>query len=204
MNAFPQIELNDKGQFLFNFMEGNIVAEYPDQMIPFQVTLDPTIACTLKEEFNGKIFVLPLRQKDSDSKITKMVFSSSDVRDIFQFFVREHEYQCLLYLKNITTIEFEISDADCPPYSIYIELFPEVGTTNHRSQAPLLFSKVQESLGQNTLTAGMIGNYYYCDSAVYKIKVTVGAQVKDETWVVHYVSGRTSNSECRYIQNDTM
>ncbi|CAG8587953.1 10305_t:CDS:2, partial [Gigaspora rosea] len=88
----------------YNFIDDNIVADYPDQLAPY--TIPFSISCDQK--LNGTIFRYPLRtiQDANDSEISKNEYNPTKILQMFDRFYENESINCLLFLKSVECIKF--------------------------------------------------------------------------------------------------
>ncbi|CAG8604907.1 35882_t:CDS:10, partial [Gigaspora margarita] len=92
------------GGIQYNFIDDNIVADYPDQLAPFTIPFG--IPCVQK--LNGTIFRYPLRtiQDANDSEILKKEYNPTKILQMFDRFYENESINCLLFLKSVECIKF--------------------------------------------------------------------------------------------------
>jgi sacsin len=83
-------------------------AEYSDQLDAFGFFLTPDAR---HHDFPGSVIRLPLRKPGAQSSISSKTVDASEIRQLFEDFIREEIGISLLFLKNITSIEVHEVDA---------------------------------------------------------------------------------------------
>ncbi|KAF7361321.1 BTB domain-containing protein [Mycena sanguinolenta] len=83
-------------------------AEYSNQLDAFEFFLSPNIR---HRDFPGSVIRLPLRKPGTQSSISSKAVDATEIRQLFDDFVREEIGISLLFLKNITSIEVHEVDA---------------------------------------------------------------------------------------------
>lgn len=82
--------------------------EYSDQLDAFGFFLAPNAR---HNDFPGSVIRLPLRKPGAQSSISSKAVDATEIRQLFDDFVREEIGISLLFLKNITSIEVHEVDA---------------------------------------------------------------------------------------------
>ncbi|KAJ7673472.1 hypothetical protein B0H17DRAFT_1083119 [Mycena rosella] len=82
--------------------------EYSDQLDAFNFFLPPS---ERHQNFPGSIIRLPLRKPGAQSSISSKAVDATEIRQLFEDFVREEIGISLLFLKNITSVEVHEVDA---------------------------------------------------------------------------------------------
>ncbi|GES91935.1 sacsin isoform X1 [Rhizophagus clarus] len=103
------------GGVQFDFVEDNLAMEYPDQFAPFRISCN--------KPYEGTIFRYPLRtDEDSiDSDISKKIYKSEEILDIFRKFFENESINCLLFLKYVECISFyELKEGSTEPELLYM------------------------------------------------------------------------------------
>ncbi|CAB4392542.1 unnamed protein product [Rhizophagus irregularis] len=102
------------GGVKFNFVEENLIQEYPDQFAPFAPF---EISCN--ERFGGTIFRYPLRDS-TFSNISKKIYETNEILKMFRKFYENESINCLLFLKHIECISFyELKEGASKPELLY-------------------------------------------------------------------------------------
>ncbi|CAG8617403.1 10376_t:CDS:2, partial [Funneliformis caledonium] len=129
----------------FNFVENNLVQEYPDQFAPFRIQCN--------EPFNDTLFRYPLRT-NNDSKISDEIYEPSKILEMFHRFYENNSINSLLFLKFIESITFyELKKGATEPellYAIQLENADEI-----REQRCLITKEIVPMM--NSLQLGELG-----------------------------------------------
>ncbi|CAG8586914.1 661_t:CDS:2 [Funneliformis mosseae] len=146
-NQFDKI--GDGGE-KFNFVENNLVQEYPDQFAPFRIQCNEPFNGT---PFNGTLFRYPFRT-NNDSKISDEIYEPSKILKMFYRFYENNSINSLLFLKFIESITFyELKKGVTEPellYAIQLENADEI-----REQRCLITKEIVPKM--NSLQLGELG-----------------------------------------------
>ncbi|KAJ7475161.1 hypothetical protein B0H11DRAFT_2034382 [Mycena galericulata] len=82
--------------------------EYGDQLDAFEFFFPPNAR---NQDFPGSVIRLPLRMPGAQSSISSKAVDATEIRQLFEDFVREEIGISLLFLKNITSVEVHEVDA---------------------------------------------------------------------------------------------
>ncbi|CAB5149034.1 unnamed protein product [Rhizophagus irregularis] len=139
------------GGVKFNFVEENLIQEYPDQFAPFAPF---EISCN--ERFGGTIFRYPLRDS-TFSNISKKIYETNEILKMFRKFYENESINCLLFLKHIECISFyELKEGASKPELLYkIQLDNAIQVRKNRSSiaeniVPLMDELRLDKLNDNT------------------------------------------------------
>ncbi|KAJ7629420.1 hypothetical protein DFH06DRAFT_1338309 [Mycena polygramma] len=102
----PHHHFTESGGTKFDFVPKAV--EYSDQLDAFDFFLDPNAR---QQDFPGSVIRLPLRKPGAQSSISSKAVDVSEIRQLFEDFVREEIGISLLFLKNITSVEVHEQDA---------------------------------------------------------------------------------------------
>ncbi|KAJ7262754.1 hypothetical protein B0H12DRAFT_1104316 [Mycena haematopus] len=102
----PHHHFTESGGIKLDFIPK--AAEYSDQLDAFGFFLTPNVR---HQDFPGSVIRLPLRKPGAQSSISSKAVHATEIRQLFEDFVREEIGISLLFLKNITSIEVHEVDA---------------------------------------------------------------------------------------------
>ncbi|WOK94827.1 sacsin [Canna indica] len=96
----PNISAANPGKRL-DYVSTSAISLYKDQFLPFCA-----FGCDMKKPFSGTIFRFPLRNADQAavSRLSRQTYLEDDISFMFSQLYKESVF-CLLFLKNIVTIE---------------------------------------------------------------------------------------------------
>ncbi|GBB90419.1 hypothetical protein RclHR1_17380001 [Rhizophagus clarus] len=99
------------GGYEFDLVEKRLAEFYPDQFAPFRIPCD--------KKFEGTIFRYPLRNS-SESEISKKIYKTDEILEMFRRFYENESINCLLFLKYIECISFyELEKGATKPKLLY-------------------------------------------------------------------------------------
>ncbi|CAG8483723.1 30652_t:CDS:10 [Gigaspora margarita] len=144
------------GGIKYDFIDENIVTDYPDQLTPFINSFG--IPCDKK--LNGTIFRYPLRtvQDAIDSEISKNEYDPTKILNMFDKFYENESINCLLFLKSVESIKFlELKENDFVPKLLYsIEIVNAKQIRKKRGLVDRSIGFLMKDLGEKKLSGNTI------------------------------------------------
>ncbi|CAG8738458.1 25509_t:CDS:2, partial [Dentiscutata erythropus] len=188
--------------FKADFVEYDLVKNYPDQFKPFSVALNNT----LDGFYNGTIFRYSLRTETdaAESEISNKICQIKKMEELFKTFYHVDNITCLMFLKYIEKITFyEIKKGHTIP-----ELLYKIDITNAKeisNKRKLLANNIM-SMITSPLTSGTFETIYkmkFCQSSAQGNNISEWliinyiADVNDE----NYIKFKTYIRDCKFVPN---
>jgi hypothetical protein len=93
---------------MYRFLNQSLVDSFPEQFEPY---MQQELGCTMREEFNGTLFRLPLRTTNqvARSKIAQLHWPCDKIEKMLEQFMVEAP-ECLLFLQHVNSVRISVKE----------------------------------------------------------------------------------------------